>query len=829
MLTHVMNLTSFHGGLAIWIAGSPGWNGWSEAVGDSARRLSLRYHMRGRSRLEAREDQFGLAGDHLWERASDRFEQMGDIVACSRKTRSSALRSADSAQSHRVKTEGCHRMVTSKHLIGVMACAMTLAMLAQAQGEATQGAPLIHTYAGSHADSVGDGGPAVGAYLDRPRHAFVDEYGDLYIADGGHKRIRRVDAETGLIETVPLSVSLREPRMVHVDSNGNLYIADFMDHEILLLQRATGEVRTLVETRHPRAFAVDGDYLYFLRNGGVFRRAHTTGDVSLVAPAGTTPYGLALDGKGQIYVLTGSQVRRIDLVSGDYTSWIESPTRFPESVAVDSSGTVYVADANKHVIFASARPGSVLVFSGSLGTPGLSGDGGPASEALLNSPDRVTPTADGDLLIADTGNNRIRRVDGQTGTITTIVGANPVGDGGLASNARLKEPRGLAVDLQGNLYIADLAHYRVRKVDRASGLISTVAGDGTQGQTGSGGPATQARLSQPTDVDVDRDGNVYIADMWSHRVVRVDAVTGVLTPVVGTTEAQLSNPQSVALDGKGHLFIADTFNHRVLRVDLVTGTIETVAGDGVGGFSGDGGPATMASLQYPSTLAIAPDGSLYILDANNGRVRRVDPETAIITTVLQGLDTKEGLAVDHEGNLFVADTYRHRVLRVTPGGGKELVAGIGTESYNGDGIPATEAGIGYPSGLAVDREGTLYISDFWNRRVRTVAVGAPDPTAVIDGTPRPPGSALLPGYPNPFNGRVTIPFRLEREGRIHVVVYDALGSPVRQLLDDDMSAGPNQIYWDGRDDRGFEVASGVYMCRLLSDHRSSVAKLLLLR
>ena len=257
------------------------------------------------------------------------------------------------------------------------------------------------------------------------------------------------------------------------------------------------------------------------------------------------------------------------------------------------------------------------------------GDGGPATEASLSGPLVVIVDASGDLYIADTFSNRVRRVDGTTGIIATVAGAGGYGfsgDGGPATKARFANPRGMFVDGAGHLYIADTDNDRVRRVDMATGIVSTVAGTGAKGFSGDGGPATQADTAGPQGVFVDGTSTLYIAA--NNRVRQVDAATGVITTVAGTgrpgssgdggpaTEADFLGPSGLFVDEAGHLYIADTENHRIRRVDAATGVITTVAGTGEGagvvfkvagtaqggfpGFSGDGGPATEARLWEPS-------------------------------------------------------------------------------------------------------------------------------------------------------------------------------------------------------------------------------------
>jgi sugar lactone lactonase YvrE len=346
-------------------------------------------------------------------------------------------------------------------------------------------------------------------------------------------------------------------------------------------------------------------------------------------------------------------------------------------------------------------PNPVITTVAGNGTYGYSGDGGPATKAELNYPQGVAVDASGNLFIADSHNGRIREV-GTNGIITTVAGKGGTGgfsgDGGPASNAELDLPTGVAVDASGNLFIADSWNSRIRKVG-TNGIITTVAGKGgTGGFSGDGGPATNAELDVPTGVAVDASGNLFIADCWNSRIRKV-GTNGIITTVAGNgtygfsgdggpaTKAGLNYSQGVAVDASGNLFIADNNNHRIREVGT-NGIITTVAGKGgTGGFSGDGGPATGAELQYPT-----------------------------------------GVAVDASGNLFIADCFNCRIREVGTNGIITTVAGNGNYGFSGDGGPPTKAQL-YPSDVAVDASGNLFIADCWNSRIREV--GFEGPTLVL--------------------------------------------------------------------------------------------------
>jgi trimeric autotransporter adhesin len=355
-----------------------------------------------------------------------------------------------------------------------------------------------------------------------------------------------------------------------------------------------------------------------------------------------------------------------------------------------------------------------------------------------------------------------------SGTISTVAGTTKIGysgDGGSAISAELWAPSGVAVDASGNLYIADIADNVVRKVTASTGMITTVAGDSPYpeivgGYSGDGGPAVSAKLNGPVGVALDASGNLYIADAGNGLIRKVAASTGVITTVAGNiaggnvgfsgdggpaVKAQLNKPFGVAADASGNLYIADSGNNVIRKVSASTGIITTVAGNGSnagtnpGGFSGDNGPATSAELSDPEGVALDASGNLYIADATNWRVRKVDASTGVITTVagngIQGssgdngaatsaeLNHLMGVSVDASGNLYIADTGNMRVRKVNVSTGKiSAMAGSGAQGYAGDGGPAGSAKLNNPWSTVVDASGNLYIADYANAVVRKVTL-----------------------------------------------------------------------------------------------------------
>ncbi|MCA1570317.1 MAG: SMP-30/gluconolactonase/LRE family protein, partial [Chloroflexi bacterium] len=438
---------------------------------------------------------------------------------------------------------------------------------------------------------------------------------------------------------------------------------------------------------------------------------------------------------------------------------IKVPQQPTGVTVVDGRGEalVYVLDSVNHALrVVDTATGIETLVAGNNGS-GYSGDGGPATVAQLSlrpdyDADAVSVDGAGDVFIADSNNNRVRRVDAATKVITTVAGTGTrgfSGDGGPATAANLNNPTGLVLDAAGNLFIAERDGNRVRRVDALTGVITTVAGTGTGGFGGDGGPATAARLHHPHGLALDSSGNLFIADQGNQRIRRVDAATQEITTVAGNgtvgfggdggpaTSAQLAAPDDVAVDSSGDLFIPDRNNDRIRRVDASTQEITTVAGNGTAGYGGDGGLATAASLQRPRSVALDASANMFVADTSNYRVRRVDRATGIITTVagngtptLGGdggtavraqLALPIGVARDASGNLYIADASNHAIRRIDAATGViTTVAGTGNGGFGGDDGPATSARLNVPNDVAVDSSGNLYIADTENRAVRKV-------------------------------------------------------------------------------------------------------------
>lgn len=587
----------------------------------------------------------------------------------------------------------------------------------------------IQTVAGT--DDVGDGGFATTAILSQAEGVAVDGRGNIYVADADDNRVRKISPD-GRIQTVAGT---------GVGGSG-------------------------------------GD-------GGPAKLAHLN-----------RPYGIAVDGAGTLYIadLGNGGARRVTLdgtISTINLSRGSARAVAPRNVAVETDGTLYVSDFGAHQVYRVSTSGAVTVFAGT-GKAGASGDGGPATLAQLNSPAGIALDAAGTLYIADSGNNRIRKVF--RGSISTLM--------------NVEAPTGLSVATGGTLYIA-AAHYLgttfsaigsagakdiavdgtgnaffstgplVQKITR-SGIITNIAGTGAaRYYGGDGGPAASARLHGPAALVDDGAGNWYVADTGNHRIRRI-AASGIIATVAGTGEpggngdggpallAQLNTPRGLAFDALHNLLIADSANGRIRKL-TPAGTITTVvdqlnnpeaiAVDASGSLfiaetgkgrvlrvSASGIVSTLVSTQSPGALAFDRSGNLLIA-VNTGVVKLTD--AGVLFTIADGLNTPRGLAVNLAGDVIIAEAGGHRLWLASASGTLSVLAGTGTAGFTGDGGPANAAQLSSPSGVAIDSSGIIRIADSGNHRIRTLTSSGPafDPIValrVVNGASLKPGP-IAPG------------------------------------------------------------------------------------
>ncbi len=569
---------------------------------------------------------------------------------------------------------------------------------------------IISTIAGS-SDSgpCVDGGLASKACLGFPQAIAFDKSGNMFFADAGNQNVRRIDVATRIITTIagsgkqgfsgdngPASkADLNDPNGLTVDDAGNVYIADSNNYRVRKIDASTQIITTI-------AGDGDGGYSEYLGDDGPAVAAH-------VAPNG---------------------------------------------IALDRNGNLLIADYGNHRIRKITVSGIITTVAGN-GNNGFSGDNGPATEATLNQPNAIIVDAAGNIFFTDSGNFRIRKIAAGTGIITTVGGNGEQrypDENGPASLAAFLFPVSIAFDSAGNYYVADESGARVRKVEGITGVITTVAGGGIlEAADSDGGPATKALLI-PRAIAFDSSDNLYIAETYANRIRKVDLKTGIISTVAGNGDegntgdgglaiaATLNYPTSIAVDPGGNLYIADNNNRRIRKVSFATGIITNVAGGGAPyqGY-GDGGPATQASLGSYTTIHVDAAGNLIIVDVDNDTdrrvVRRVDAATQVITTVAGGGDSVDEdipatsaklypvfAWTDKNGNLFVIDESLMSIRKIDSQTNKiKTVAGGNQQNgFSGDGGPSLNAMLNYPRCAAFDKAGNLYIVDTENQRIRAV-------------------------------------------------------------------------------------------------------------
>jgi trimeric autotransporter adhesin len=527
---------------------------------------------------------------------------------------------------------------------------------------------LMTTIAGNGTQGYnGDNIPATSAELSFPEGIAVDSHGNVFIADTGNCRIREVS--NGIITTVAgngvqgyggdngpaTSAELYQPPGIAIDSSGNLYIADSGNNRVRIV--SNGIIATF---------------------------------------AGTGQYGY----------------------NGDSIAATSAELHSPTGVAVDSNGNVYIADWNNNRV-REVSNGTITTLAGT-GQQGYNGDNIPAVSASLDSPMGVATDGQGAVYIADSVNERIRQVS--SGIITTVAGNGHPGYNGdniPATSATLLLPNGVAVDSQGNVYISDSKNQRVRQV--SNGTITTVVGNGTAGYNGDSVSATSAQLDRPNGVAVDSQGNIYVADLRNGRVREIS--NGMITTLAGEMPMnnQLSSPTGVAIDSQSNLYVSDSGGY---IFEISNGVVTNIAGNGAFGYSGDNGPATSASFALPNGVAVDSQGNIYIADTYNNRIRKIS--NGIITTIAGNdsgtyngdnipatsatLYSPNGVAVDSQGNVYIADTLNYRIREIS-NGVITTIAGTGVFGDSGNNVPAASAPIGYTSGIAVDAQGNVFYTD----------------------------------------------------------------------------------------------------------------------
>ena len=662
----------------------------------------------------------------------------------------------------------------------------------------------VATLAGQGGYFYGDGKPGPEANFYLPEGMVVDDAGNLYVSDSSHHRIRRISTTAPHTVTTVVAAPIVSPRSLVLDGLGNLYFYEENTTAVRRLNLATGALDTVFTGQNIKAMAYRDGHLYLADIGynRILKLNVTTSALSEFIGNSSTvpgftyipnaPHGLAFSPDGTALYVTefaGHRVFKADLANNTITVVAGTgqpgmPTEGmlataaaitnPTGVAVDTLGNVYITSRNGQKVFRITSAGQIFTVAGS-GGQGFAGDGGQATDAMLNHPGALAIDPGGALFVLDESNHRIRRIFG--GTITTYAGnGNRLFYGGdeqagiPAADAAFSFVGRVAVDENGNVYVADGDNSRVRIIANATesryglnlqaGKVYTVAGNGEYGYPQFGGRGFESPLGNPRGLALDAAGNLYISDSSKNVVVKVEKASGQLSLLAGSggsghadgtgTAAMFSAPEGMAYSAvTGELYVADRLNNRIRAINVATTTVSTLAGTGVQGATADGDLATTSALNWPTDVALDAMGNLYFTDANNHKVRalcRVSgtyfgdgmiagnlytvagtgtagyPATEGVAATGSPLNSPQGLALDATGNVLIADTMNNRVRMVDRTSGV-ITPVIGFQSGSGIGLGALGSDFGTarlsrPGSVAVSTTGRIYVADTNNLAIR---------------------------------------------------------------------------------------------------------------
>ncbi len=595
----------------------------------------------------------------------------------------------------------------------------------------------------------GDGGPATAACLNYPYYVALDGAGNLYVAEKYGHRVRRVALASGMITTIAgtgeggysgdggpaAKAQLNHATGLAFDPDGNLYIADMFNHRIRKVSR-DGTIRTVAGTGEP-GFSGDGGpagaarlayptEIAFDRHGNLYIADYSNARIRRVSPDGT------------IHTVAGNGREGF---SGDGGPAVEASLYLPWSVTAGPDDAIYIGDGGNNRVRRVDSRGVISTVAGT-GEAGFSGDGGPALRARLSFPMSTMADAAGNLLVVDSGNDLLRRID-PAGNITTVLGGWYAGDGGPAAEAETGRPGASLPLASGDVAIAAPEINRVRRVS-AAGAISTIAGNGQFSYLVRDGRAVDSPINVLASLALDSSGNLFIAALV--QILKLSP-NGDLTVVAGggdtwnipegvPAKSVKIEARGLAVDSSGALYVAlGEGDHRIVRIGP-DGAVRTFAGRSAGGFAGDGQPAAQAQFHWISQIMFDASGNLFIADTENHRIRKIDSRGIVSTVAGTGepgfsgdggaatsarLNGPEGVWVDAAGTIFIADTRNQRIRKVDSRGVISTIAGRGAPGFSGDGGLAVHAEFNTPKWISVDREGRVFVSDTVNERLRVLA------------------------------------------------------------------------------------------------------------